>query len=376
MNFETSPAVSNLSSLERHMNYHASSPASDITSAENSHRVHQGTYQGSDHTNLGAHKGTNYVAHQGSHYGAHQGTYQEAIHGALQDPNNGAHQGSHNGALQGSHYGAHQGSHYGAHQGSHNGAHQGSHYGAHQGSHNGAHQASHYGAHQGPHNRAHQGSNYGAHQGPHNGAHQGTYQDANNRAHQGSQYGAHQGTLTELVNENPRAQLTSQGNEHTNELSPFKRNVLKLLMEVKAELKEQRAMIQNLQGVPAVPDQEIRCGLQLPLQSLEDFEELERLDETEKNRLIYQLSLLGGHKLEGTIRKMLSHILSNKLASSLNWAGRGEKRSFETSNLSKIMFRFSGISLAEDIKMLACYCRCGLTVHHTNLSAFDYIMFY
>jgi len=67
-------------------------------------------------------------------------------------------------------------------------------------------------------------------------------------------------------------------------------------MEVKAELKEQRAMIQNLQGVPAVPDQEIRCGLQLPLQSLEDFEELERLDETEKNRLVclvMQLYLTG-----------------------------------------------------------------------------------
>ncbi|MGL5643530.1 MAG: hypothetical protein ACRCW3_02025 [Metamycoplasmataceae bacterium] len=56
-------------------------------------------------------------------------------------------------------------------------------------------------------------------------------------------------------------------------------------MEIKTELKEQRVMLQTLQGVP-VPPPEIGCSLALPLESLEDFDTLERLDETEKNRLV------------------------------------------------------------------------------------------
>lgn len=71
--------------------------------------------------------------------------------------------------------------------------------------------------------------------------------------------------------------------------------MLKFLLEIKAELKEQRAMIQKLQGVP-LPQPEMGCSLGLPLQSLEDFDALERLEETEKNRLVYlvmQLHLTG-----------------------------------------------------------------------------------
>lgn len=61
--------------------------------------------------------------------------------------------------------------------------------------------------------------------------------------------------------------------------------MIKILLEIKAELKEQRAMIQKLQGVP-VPEPDQGCSLGLPLQSLEDFDALERLEETEKNRLV------------------------------------------------------------------------------------------
>ncbi|XP_050960911.1 uncharacterized protein LOC127162145 [Labeo rohita] len=128
--------------------------------------------------------------------------------------------------------------------------------------------------------------------------------------------------------------------EHTNELSPFKRNILKVLMEIKTELKEQRAILQKLQGAPVPVPNDFECSLSLPLESLDNFDALERLleDEAEKNRLVCHLSLLGGHKLEDTVRRMLSHIFTNKLASVFNWAGRGQKRSFETSNLQKIMF--------------------------------------
>ncbi|RXN32795.1 hypothetical protein ROHU_016037 [Labeo rohita] len=129
------------------------------------------------------------------------------------------------------------------------------------------------------------------------------------------------------------------------------RNILKVLMEIKTELKEQRAILQKLQGAPVPVPNDFECSLSLPLESLDNFDALERLleDEAEKNRLVCHLSLLGGHKLEDTVRRMLSHIFTNKLASVFNWAGRGQKRSFETSNLQKIMFWFLG-SPVEDIR--------------------------
>ncbi|XP_067247700.1 uncharacterized protein si:dkey-65l23.2 [Chanodichthys erythropterus] len=357
ISFESSPAVSSLSLLERQVNYTSSPTGAHQDKHQGAHQVtnyrahqekHQGAhqdthygahqdthqdtnYRAQQHTHYGVHQDTNYRAHQDKHQGANQdtnyGAHQDTNYGAHQDTNYGAHQDKHQGANQDTNYGAHQDTNYGAHQDTNYRAHQDTNYGAHQDTNYrahqdtnyGAHQDTNYGAHQDTNYRAHQDTNYGAHQDIHHGGHQDTHYGAHRDAHRG----AHQGTLSEPVNE----------------LSPFKRNVLKVLMDIKNELKEQRAMLQSLQGVP-VPAPDTECSLSFPLQSNEDFDALERMDETEKNRLVcLRYTLVGGHKLDETVRKMLSYIFTNKLASSFNWAGRGEKRSFEASNLSKIMFR-------------------------------------
>ncbi|XP_073694045.1 uncharacterized protein [Garra rufa] len=236
---------------------------------------------------------------------------------------------------------------HGANKGENHIVHQDSGYEAHQATHHGAHQDTYLEAHQDTHHEAHQDTGYRAHQETPHGTHQDTgyraHQYTHYRAHQDTRYGAHQGTMNELVNERyiNRTSTPTVPSLFSDELSPFKRSILKVLMEIKTELKEQRAILQKLQGAPSPVPNDTECSLPLPLVSLEDFDALERLleDDVEKNRLICQLSLLGGQKLEDTVRRMLSNIFTNRLASFFNWAGRGQKRSFETSNLQKTMFR-------------------------------------
>ncbi|NP_001093522.1 uncharacterized protein isoform X1 [Danio rerio] len=218
---------------------------------------------------------------------------------------------------------------------------------------NETHQVTAYRAHEDTH-EGHQDRHHQAHQDRHHQSHQDTYRaqldtrysphlDPQYRAHQSTYYRDHQGTLSELVNERYMDQTSSQTASALvpSELSPFKRNVLKILLEIKNEQREQRAMIQQLQGAPIPIPLQAESSFAFPAQSLDDFDALEKMlqNDAETNRLICQLSLLGGLNLQDTVRRMLSHVLTNRLASHFNWAGRGKKRSFEASNLQKTMFR-------------------------------------
>ncbi|CAM4579101.1 unnamed protein product [Leuciscus chuanchicus] len=104
--------------------------------------------------------------------------------------------------------------------------------------------------------------------------------------------------------------------------------------------------------------QSCRCGqsesvgrplaepLELPLHTMEALDRAEEtlLNVTNRQAMTARLATIGGTTLEVRVRRMMAHLLSNKLASGLNWAGKKnkeptkQKRPFKELALCRSMF--------------------------------------
>ncbi|KAI0217572.1 DNA-directed RNA polymerase III subunit RPC6 [Lamellibrachia satsuma] len=126
-------------------------------------------------------------------------------------------------------------------------------------------------------------------------------------------------------------------------IAHFQETVLCLLTEMRDELRSQKEMLRQLQSVVGLTDplDSLPDGIQLPIDTMQQFQDVEgRLeDDGIQRNLVAHLSLLGGGSLMETVRRMMQTAMTNSLACNWNWAGRGNKFSFQATRLQGIMFR-------------------------------------
>lgn len=101
--------------------------------------------------------------------------------------------------------------------------------------------------------------------------------------------------------------------------------------------------VDGIESRPAVGAQEIDSGMQLnvcfPLETQEDVEKLEDIlqDKEKSKTLVRSLSTIGGENTKATVRRLLSHMIKNPLATKINWVGKGGKIAFSSLKLKEVL---------------------------------------
>ncbi|KAG8443366.1 hypothetical protein GDO86_011966 [Hymenochirus boettgeri] len=118
------------------------------------------------------------------------------------------------------------------------------------------------------------------------------------------------------------------------EIKEVKNAVLALRQEVgelRSNLGEQN---RNQSDTPS------QFPIRLPLDSKEDFFKAENAlrNEVIYRRMVSRLTLVGGDNPDGTVRRMLKAVMTNRLACSFNWAGKGAKQSFKETRFQNCLF--------------------------------------
>ncbi|XP_023696002.1 uncharacterized protein [Paramormyrops kingsleyae] len=122
------------------------------------------------------------------------------------------------------------------------------------------------------------------------------------------------------------------------------RKIISLLIEIKEEQKKQWVILKELQARmqgPVCDDDDETLEVDLPLRSMEQLDETERYleDAVAQRKLVTHLSRMGGATVDDAIRRLMQAVLSFGVGSEMNWAGRGEKRSFRNTRLQGVLFR-------------------------------------
>ncbi|KAM6956551.1 uncharacterized protein FYW47_012494 [Aplochiton taeniatus] len=124
------------------------------------------------------------------------------------------------------------------------------------------------------------------------------------------------------------------------------RKIISLLVEIKEEQRRQWAVLRDLQArlqghVPQEEDEVESPDMDLPLKTLEQLDETERLleDPAAQRRMVSHLSRMGGATVDDAARRLMQAVLSFAVGSELNWVGRGQKRGFRNTRLQGVLFR-------------------------------------
>ncbi|XP_060767933.1 uncharacterized protein LOC132875242 [Neoarius graeffei] len=130
--------------------------------------------------------------------------------------------------------------------------------------------------------------------------------------------------------------------------------LLAMVTELSSEVRELRKEVQEFrqscrccQPVRGVGQQVAQADvLELPLRSIDAFERAEDVLQTSEacKALVTRLAVVGGNNLESRVRRILSLLLTNEVASGLNWAGKRskedgrQKRAFRDTRLCKCIY--------------------------------------
>ncbi|XP_033764306.1 uncharacterized protein LOC117345346 [Pecten maximus] len=116
--------------------------------------------------------------------------------------------------------------------------------------------------------------------------------------------------------------------------------ILTLLHELKAHVKQNTVLLQALKSrqdqvqVDDVINVEEEYGF--PLSTDEAFLKAEDILREKKDKaVVTYLASFGGHTSDNKIKRIMEATLTNGLAISFNWAGRGQKRAFSRTSLAK-----------------------------------------
>ncbi|KAL2081718.1 hypothetical protein ACEWY4_023571 [Coilia grayii] len=130
--------------------------------------------------------------------------------------------------------------------------------------------------------------------------------------------------------------------------------LLAMVTELSSEVKELRKEFRVFQ-------QSFRCcqpvgvvgqlvaladGVEMPIRSLEEFDHAEASLQTPEacKAMVTRLLVVGGTSLESRVRRVLSLVLTNEVASALNWAGKKmkeeqkQKRAFKHTKICKCIY--------------------------------------
>ncbi|KAL0128544.1 hypothetical protein PUN28_003703 [Cardiocondyla obscurior] len=88
---------------------------------------------------------------------------------------------------------------------------------------------------------------------------------------------------------------------------------------------------------------------ELPLSTMEQFQEMETLLDTEENYNYYRtrLASIGGENQRSCVMSMLKFLLSNKLATYFNWAGRKNKIAFKNKKIMNVIYESARLVFGE-----------------------------
>ncbi|PIK38588.1 hypothetical protein BSL78_24571 [Apostichopus japonicus] len=126
-------------------------------------------------------------------------------------------------------------------------------------------------------------------------------------------------------------------------VSVAERSIIRLLIELKAEMKELKTKVNHILQSHQTEQQDaesIAEDLSLPLTTREELQCLEERLKTDKSvqkQLLCILSTVGGRNLREVIKRMLHELMSNDVAINLNWTGQGEKMAFKELALRPIL---------------------------------------
>ncbi|XP_018406823.1 PREDICTED: uncharacterized protein LOC108782920 [Cyphomyrmex costatus] len=116
-----------------------------------------------------------------------------------------------------------------------------------------------------------------------------------------------------------------------------------MIVDVLSEIKEIKLQLKNDQQINLQNEEQISIfinnELNFPLQTEEDLQIAERLleDEAETTKETNELQGLGGNNGYEFIRRVLTMILTNKLANDYSFFGRKKKKSFCDLNICKVV---------------------------------------
>nr|CAB3267653.1 inactive serine/threonine-protein kinase VRK3 [Phallusia mammillata] len=127
-----------------------------------------------------------------------------------------------------------------------------------------------------------------------------------------------------------------------NTSTSVQKQILCGIEHVKLQLANVLAVLQNNSQNPSNPIK-LPSNVSFPLndmESLQHFEDvLKDKDKTVQNNLVQYLGSIGGKDISTTVRHILVHCVSNKLALQFNMKGKGKKHAFTLLGLNEIIQR-------------------------------------
>uniref|UniRef100_UPI00358DDBC2 uncharacterized protein isoform X2 n=1 Tax=Myxine glutinosa TaxID=7769 RepID=UPI00358DDBC2 len=115
--------------------------------------------------------------------------------------------------------------------------------------------------------------------------------------------------------------------------------ILTVLEEIKRHVKQHTVMLQTIleRQQPQDVEWSTMHKFNFPLKTMEDVQMVEELlaDNATERALVMHLSKLGGMTQDDVVRRILCHVVSNKIATQFNWMGRGSKSAFSELALTR-----------------------------------------
>ncbi|XP_078338841.1 uncharacterized protein LOC111134410 [Crassostrea virginica] len=128
----------------------------------------------------------------------------------------------------------------------------------------------------------------------------------------------------------------------TSQPSPFELKILTCLAQLKTQVHQNTKLLQALHKKTDAVDLPEREGFDISIFPLKTKAGLEELEEHLKiaevfSQLVNTLSTTGGENTKTTVRKILAYIFTNKLATGINWIGKGGKIAFSSLRVKDVL---------------------------------------
>ncbi|XP_061759302.1 uncharacterized protein LOC133554490 [Nerophis ophidion] len=127
--------------------------------------------------------------------------------------------------------------------------------------------------------------------------------------------------------------------------------LLAMVTELTSEVRELRSEVRQscrcCQSAGVIGHQKgLTNPVEVPIRNMEDLDHAEATLQTPEayNAMVTRLSIVGGNNLDSKVRRIMSLVFTNEMASGLNWAGkkqkdeRKQKRAFKETRLCKCIF--------------------------------------
>ncbi|XP_064457167.1 uncharacterized protein LOC135368011 [Ornithodoros turicata] len=136
-------------------------------------------------------------------------------------------------------------------------------------------------------------------------------------------------------------QHTSNSQEPVMSKSEFQRQVLKNLLILRLGQQQQSDLLANLPSRSALAFPDSPILIPEPFQTVEQLEGFEnKVTKDNEKQLVQELCILGGSSLKTCVKRIMCHIMTDKLAKLYSWQGRKGKLKFTELKFAEIIIVF------------------------------------